>query len=128
MLVPPPLQTQLGDEYTLFLLVDREDKPTVALLPKGAGSERISRFTEVGLHAERTKVEQSVNCWLESQSLRAPHAWGERGACTSQCEPRALPDRVLASGGACILFTPSLASRHRLAALWDSASASLGVE
>ncbi|KAF5840237.1 hypothetical protein DUNSADRAFT_17340 [Dunaliella salina] len=40
------LKDQLGDQYTLFLLVDREDKPTVALLPKGAGSERISRFTE----------------------------------------------------------------------------------
>lgn len=40
------LKEQLGDQYTLFLLIDREDKPTVALLPKGAGSERISRFTE----------------------------------------------------------------------------------
>jgi len=43
------VQSQLGDQYTLFLLVDREDKPTVALLPEGAGSERISRFTEVSL-------------------------------------------------------------------------------
>lgn len=43
------MQAQLGNKYSLFLLTDREDKPTVVLLPEGVGggTERISSFTEV---------------------------------------------------------------------------------
>lgn len=37
------LQDQLGDNYQLFLLQDKDDKPTVIVLPEGAGTETISR-------------------------------------------------------------------------------------
>lgn len=41
-------QAELGDKYQLFLLQDKDEQPTVVVLPEGAGAERISRGTEVG--------------------------------------------------------------------------------
>jgi len=43
------LKAELGGKYSLFLLQDRDDSPTIIVLPEGSGSERISRGTEVWL-------------------------------------------------------------------------------
>ncbi len=57
---PPPtttthsLQAELGDRYRLFLLEDKEEKPTAVVLPLDAANEgTISRFTEVRRRGER---------------------------------------------------------------------------
>lgn len=48
--VPPaPPQAELGDNFQLFLLEDKEEKPTAVVLPRAAANEgTISKFTEVG--------------------------------------------------------------------------------
>lgn len=43
------LKNRLSDKYQLFLLQDKDDKPTVIVLPDGAGSEKISRGQEIWL-------------------------------------------------------------------------------
>jgi hypothetical protein len=44
----PSPQAELGDRYRLFLLEDKEDKPTAVVLPVEAANEgTISKFTEV---------------------------------------------------------------------------------
>ena len=43
------MQNELGDGYQLFLLEDRDDKPTAVVLPRaGANEGTISKTTEVG--------------------------------------------------------------------------------
>lgn len=43
------MKAQLGDDYTLFLLEDREGKPTAVVLPgRNANEGSISKTTEVG--------------------------------------------------------------------------------
>ena len=42
------LQNELGDGYQLFLLEDREEKPTAVVLPRANANEgTISKVTEV---------------------------------------------------------------------------------
>ncbi len=43
------MSAELGAEYQLFLLEDKDGKPTAVVLPRGAANEgTISRVTEVG--------------------------------------------------------------------------------
>lgn len=45
------LQAEFAGSYDLFLLEDKEEKPTVVVLPQGRGVDQISKFTEVWLAA-----------------------------------------------------------------------------
>ena len=43
-----PRQGVLGDEWQVFLLEDKDEKPTAVVLPATAREGELSRFTEVG--------------------------------------------------------------------------------
>lgn len=45
------LQRELGDQWQLFLVEDKEEKPTAVVLPSSAREGELSRFTEVGVAA-----------------------------------------------------------------------------
>lgn len=43
----PHPQAELGDEWQIFLLEDKDEKPTAVVLPATAREGEVSRFTEV---------------------------------------------------------------------------------
>jgi hypothetical protein len=61
MALAPCFQAELGDAWQIFLLEDKEEKPTAVVLPSSAREGEISRFTEVrrGGHCQAAALPRS---------------------------------------------------------------------